>query len=391
MTALEVYASRGRAVEAALRHLGARRYDDLVELIEQAIIRPEGDAGPILTPLIEATSVLSDWTAAERAHAVWKVIEEGVLHPRVTALPRRRRALQAAFRLPDEDIEEQWGASLTHRFKQLSTLPVFGNATSTQPMEIAWKRGVEQLADHLHDRFRELRTPEDWARYKPRRLDDPAHANGDAIFRPPSEGAQKLVVNVLIMTVLMKGRGEHRRISERLITSRDDAGLKYYRAYAFSSESHHLHGRDYAGVRALWGCRAEDVYESGMPVTKLWFPRPLKTDEQAHFIAEAVHEHPKDDERGWANVDVDHYGIDPGALHNGLPVSGLTIRIRFESDHLPTSVWWYAEQNEWERYVAPPIGSPRRLPVICGEVVKTFYQPCQPRECYGIAYAWAQE
>ena len=69
-------------------------------------------------------------------------------------------------------------------------------------------------------------------------------------------------------------------------------------------------------------------------------------------------------------------------------MSGLAIRISFERDALPTAVWWYAEQNERERYVAPPVGSPRRLPVICGEVVMTFEQPCQPRESYGVSYTW---
>ena len=29
-----------------------------------------------------------------------------------------------------------------------------------------------------------------------------------------------------------------------------------------------------------------------------------------------------------------------------LPVRGLTIRIKFERDAVPTSAWWYGEQNE---------------------------------------------
>jgi len=166
VTALVADASPVRAVEAALRHLGARRYDDHVELIEHAIIRPYDSTGTILDPLTAATSGLRDWTTAERAHALWRVIEEGVLNRHVsTPRSRERHALQAAFRLPDEDVGVEWGSSLTERFRQLGGLPVFSNLTSTQPMEISWKRGVERLADHLHGRLGELRTSEDWARY----------------------------------------------------------------------------------------------------------------------------------------------------------------------------------------------------------------------------------
>lgn len=378
-------------VEAALRHLGSRRYDDLVELVEYAIKWPTGRTGTILAPFTEATSGLHDWTAAERAHAVWRVLEEGIFHPHVspTAASRRRRALQAAFRLPDKDIEEPWGASLTERFKQLGALAVFGNATSTQPMEIAWKRGVERLADHLERELKELRTPEDWARHRPVQVDDSGFAESTS-FRRPSEGAQKLIVNLHVLTVLMKGRKEVRRITERVLTSRDPAGLRYFRAWAFSSGTS-LQGRAYAPTHALWGCRAEQVTENGLPVTHLGFPRPLMVGERAHFVTEVVHEvHEENGSQGWADVGVDHFGIDRGELCDGLlPVRGLTIRLRFDRNCLPKSIWWYAELNDRERYVEPPPGSPRCLDVGCGDVVKTFAGLCQPRENYGIAYTWA--
>jgi hypothetical protein len=393
VTALVVDASGVRAVEAALRHLGARRYDDHVELIEQAIIRPYGSAASILEPLAEATAVLCDWSTAERAQALWRVIEEGVRDRHVsTAKSRERHALQAAFRLPDDDVAVKWGASLTERFKQLGSLPVFGNLTSTQPMEISWKRGVERLADHLHERFRELKTPEDWAHYKPTWTVRPDQESDRTAFRTPSEGAQKLVVNLVVLTVLMHGRSPYRRISERWITSHDEDGLKYYRSWAFFTGIH-LEDRIYTPTRAIWGCRAEQIDEDGLPVTRLWFPRPLKPGEQAHFMTEVVDEDPKgDDPRGWVNVYVDHYGIEPGELRNGvLPVSGLTIRVKFDGNALPSAVWWYAEQNERERYRQPPVDSPRRLPVVSGQVVKTFEQPCQPRESYGVAFTWNRE
>jgi hypothetical protein len=391
VTVRESRASGTKApVEAALRHLGSRRYDDLVELVEYAIKWPDGRTGTILAPFTEATSGLHDWTATERAHAVWRVLEEGIFHPHVspTVMSRRRRVLQAAFRLPDKDIKEPWGASLTERFKQLGALAVFGNATSTQPMEIAWKRGVERLADHLERELKELRTPEDWARYRPVQADDSGFDESTS-FRRPSEGAQKLIVNLHVLTVLMSGRLEVRRVTERVITSQDPAGLKYFRAWAFSSGTS-LQGRAYAPTQALWGCRAEQVTENGLPVTQLWFPRPLIAGERAHFLTEVVHEaHEEDGSKGWANVGVDHFGIDRGELRDGLlPVSGLTIRLRFDRNCLPEAIWWYAEQNDRERYAEPPPDSPRRLDVGSGDVVKTFDNLCQPRESYGIAYKW---
>lgn len=376
-------------IEVALRHLGARRYGDLVEIIEHAIRRPNGRAGELLAPLTGSTSVLRDWTPAERAHALWAVIEEGIVAPHVspTAQSRRRRALQAAFRLPDDDVGEEWGASLTDRFKQLRKLRLFGEATSIQPMEIAWKRGVERLADHLEERLGALGTPEDWAPYRSVESSGTSSGNGQPIFREPSEGAQKLVVNLFMMTVVMKGRAVSRRISERLITSQDEDGLEYYAASAYSSGVA-LEGRTYVPTHALWGCRAERAH--GHAGTRLWFPRPVGRGEQVHFVSEVVYDHNQGDSLGWHNVDIDHYGIEPGEVRDGLwPVRGLTIRIKFESDSLPSAVWWYAELNESERYVEPPVGNPRRLDIVCGDVIKTFENPCQPRESYGVAYRWS--
>lgn len=383
--------SKRTPLEAALRYLGARRYGEPTDSIEYAIMKPDSQAGLILEPLTEPASVLEDWTPPERAQAVWRVVAEGIRHPHVSAIgqSRRRLALHAAFRLADEDIGETWGASLTDRFKQLRPLRIFGDATSIQPMEIAWKRGVERLAFHLQGRLDELRTPDDWAPYLQVKPQDAQSRTGSTVFREPSEGAQKLIVNFYNMTVLMKGRSPARRVAERLIMSQDDDGLEYYVSRAFSSPSG-LEPRTYVPTHALWGCRAEQVDQSGMTLTQLWFPRPLRTGEQAYFISEMVYEDTRDDIRGWDNVEVDFHGIEPGVLRDGvLPVSGLTIRIRFDPDFLPKAVWWYAEQNEIERYAEPPEGSPRRLEIVAGDVVWTFKQRCQPRESYGIAYVWA--
>src|SRR5690348_16787228 len=101
--------SRG-PIEAALRHLGARRYGDLVKIIEHAIRCPDDDTVEIPKPPTEPSAVLHDWTASERAHALWRVIEEGIVHPDVSSAvqPRHHRVLRAAFRLPDDDIAEEW-------------------------------------------------------------------------------------------------------------------------------------------------------------------------------------------------------------------------------------------------------------------------------------------
>jgi hypothetical protein len=388
------------SVEAALRHLGARRYGSLIGSLEQAIRRPDGQTGTILAPLIAPTSVLADWTPAERAHALCKLIEEGICDPQVgpTAHSRRRRVLQAAFRMPDQDIKE-WGGSLTDRFKQLriSRSP-FGDVTSTQPMEIAWKRGVGRLAELLADRLVELRTSEDWTRYKPQPQRAANHARAanayraapkaHGVFREPSEGAQKLLVNLLVVTVVMEGKDVVRRISERLITSQDPAGLRWYTSRAFSSAKL-AQARTYVPAHALWGCRAEDVAEDDVPVTRLHFPNALRAGEQAHFLSETVQPGDPDDPRGWADVNVDSYGIVAGALReDGLPASGLTIRVKFDDHVLPLAVWWYAEMTEQERNLVPLAASPRRLAVVDGSVSKTFEKQCEPREHYGIAFSW---
>ena len=382
--------SRRTPMEAALRHLGARRYGDLVDIIEYAIRRQGGQVAVVLAPLTAPTAVLEGCTPAERAHALWRVVEEGVVHPQVgPPHSRQRRALRAALRLPDEDVGAEWGTSLTERFRQLSTLRPFREATSTQPMEIAWKQGVELLADHLDERLQELRTPEDWAPYRQPRPEVVGRPSAPTVFRRPSEGAQKLIVNLHVLTLDMSGRGVRRRLNERLITSQDDGGLRYYAARAYGAEGR-VGGPVYVPTRALWGCRAVHVDEGGVPVTQLWFPRPLRTGERAHFLSEAVLDNGEDSPEGWTDVDVDHYGIEPGELYDGVvPVRGLTIRIRFDPDRLPTAVWWYAEQNDLERYIQPPPGSPRHLDIVGGDVVKTFEQPCQPRESYGITYNWS--
>jgi hypothetical protein len=116
--------SRGLAsIESALRHLGVQDHGLLVDLIKHAIERPLSEAGVKLAALTQPTATLVDWTAADRAHALWRIIIDGVHDPDVapTAHSRTRRVLQAAFRLCDDDIREPWGSSLSdvqHTFMQ---------------------------------------------------------------------------------------------------------------------------------------------------------------------------------------------------------------------------------------------------------------------------------
>lgn len=396
-------------IEAALRYLGTRNRGVLVDLLEYAIRRPQSRTGRALAVLVEASAVVDEWSPAERAYALWEVIEEGVADPDVspTSHSRRRRALLAALRLPDTDIEEPWGASLTERFRQLQRLKsVFGDSTTTQPMEMAWKRGVESLAEYLEQRFEQLRTPADWERYRhavreigkhgPDGLPPSVKApdRPEEILRQPSRGAQPIFVDLFVTNVFMKGRIVQRRITERLVTAQED-DVAYYTAQGFTSVWSRQE-RNYVPVAALWGCSAELVTatQPGEPiVTRLRFPKPLRKGQRAYFASETRFDREDDssDDRRWVDVNVDHHGMPRGQLiHDDLlPVRGLTIRIKFDESDPPEAVWWYAEQTERERYIRPPDGDERFLSVFGNEVRKTFTeQPCQPRESYGIAFTW---
>jgi len=372
-------------VEKALRHLGTRTHDTPANLIKAAIDGPASEIGNRLAPLIQPTALLTEWSTSERAQAVWQIIREGIQAPDVgpTADSRRRRALQAAFRIPDPDVDEPWGGSLTDRFKQLKRLrSVYSRATSTQPMEDAWRRGVRALAHHVERRYGDLTTPEAWDVYRP-------PANENPMFRQPSKGAQPVFVNLFVTTVFMRKRAVYRRITERLITAQAD-NVGYYTARGFAGITPRL---TYVPVQALWGCRAEFITSRDRPaVTRLWFPRPLRRGQQAHFASEVIDENITE-ERFWIDVDIDHHGIAPGKFHHDgmVPVSGLTIRVRFDEGYIPEKIWWYAELNERERYDPPPLGDHHFVTVVGNDASHTFVDlPCQPRESYGLAFKWPE-
>jgi hypothetical protein len=397
-------------IEKALRYLGRQTHGVLVEIIEHGLDEPSAPAGLALAPLTRQLESAARWTAKERALALWALIEEAVrdrgLGPAVHS--RERHAVTAALRLPLEGIPaDSWGASLGSRFKQLRAFPtVFGDPTTTQPMEAAWSSGVKVLATHLGRRFETLRSLEDWEPYRPH--DNPAfdlekwinehddQATKEHLkLRRPSDHAQKVFAELIVVTVHMKGRTVHRRVTERLVTSRDPYGdVAYFTALGYRVGDHI--GRTDVPVRGVWGCREEIVeprHHGHAPVTRLWFPEPLKYGEQAYFASEEVLEpsDDADDEKYWVDVEVDHHGIARGRLlyAQKLPIRGLTIRIRFDNTFLPEAVWWYAELTENGRYVQPPPGDRHILPLIGNAVQHTFTEHvCQPREHYGIAFCW---
>ena len=84
----------------------------------------------------------------------------------------------------------------------------------------------------------------------------------------------------------------------------------------------------------------------------------------------------------------------PGELcYDGVfPLGGLTIRVRFDPEHVPAAAWWYAEATERERTDRPAPGDRRLLPITATEINHTFTEmACQPRESYGIGWEWSTD
>lgn len=394
-------------MEEALRFLGRQVRGDPAELLEHAIRRPQGTAGAHLDPLISPTRILDDWSPRERADAIVQLLFEGVHDGAVgpTARSRRRRVLLAAFRFPDPEIKQERPSSLTGRFNQLKALKsVFGQVTSTQPMEIAWKRGVRSLAIYLEVQFESLIDPAAWEPYRSAvssRTKSAYWATVDvdaelASLRPPSAGAQPFLVYRFVTTVFMKGRAIQRRLTERVVMARLD-DVEFYVAHTYSGGRGSL--RDYVPVRSLWGCVAESLPRrraSDPLITRLKFPRPLMKGDMASFASEAWFslEESEAEDRDWIDVDIDHHGIVQGQLtYDGtFPSRGLTIRVIFDDTIVPVTAWWYAEATEHERLLPPPTGDRRLLQIVDGEVSHTFLDAaCQPRESYGISFQWPMD
>ncbi|GHF96468.1 MULTISPECIES: hypothetical protein [Amycolatopsis] len=395
-------------IEAALRWLATRRHARPLALLQHAVDEPGSESAVRLEPLVAPTASLGEGTPAVRALAVWGLIIHAVNRIGSNEESRRRNALHAAFRLERRpEIAEPWKSTLEGRFSQLLALPgVFGDPppTTTTPMHRAWRDGVAQkLAPMIRDHLVRLAgDPGSWepylalARSREAGVGDNTPASGvrpedpAAGYRSPTEGAQPVFVVLFITTVFMRHKTAFRRITERLVTAQED-GVDGYLARALTGFGWSADDPSNIPVRPLWNCRLEDPVRSRTGeslVTKLRFPRPLLRNESHFFVSEAIDDHITE-ERRWVNVEIDHHGIAPGRLlHGHIPVSGLTIRIRFDDAELPDACWWYAEQSERQRLTPPPRDDPRRLQIIDGNVEHTFTERCHPRDNYGVAFSW---
>jgi hypothetical protein len=393
-------------IEDALRWLATRRAAKPFGLIVDAIEKPDSDAVVYLQPLTTPTAALAGGSAEVQALAAWGLLIHLINSIGSSPDSRRRNTLIAAFRLPRRpEIKEPWKSSLNDRFSQLKALPgVFGDPrpTTTTPMHKAWRRALtEKLVPALQEHLDALAADEtSWQRHvEIARQTEAAIARENSTtlrpsdpgagYRPPSKGAQPLFLDLFVTTVFMRGRTVYRRITERLVTARADKVEAYMaRALAGSQESNLTD----LSVRPLWGCRAETLIPSrpGEPaLTKLLFPVPLKRDGKHYFSSEAIDEKLTEERLG-VNVEVDHHGIAPGQLlHGRIPISGLTIRVRFDEQDIPELAWWYAEQTERERREPPPDGDPRLLKIVGGAVEHTFTDKCHPRENYGVSFRWS--
>ncbi|MFI5960151.1 hypothetical protein [Cryptosporangium sp. NPDC051539] len=281
----------------------------------------------------------------------------------------------SAFRLRDPEIGQPWGPSLSQRFKQLRALnEVFGDPTSTQPMEIAWKKGVRSLAIYLASRFAELQAREHWTPYLPKPR---------AFRRQPGRRADPVFVDYMITTVFLQGRAFERRITERLITAMAD-GVDHYVMRGRPP----LQGSGPGVILGqVWGCHAEAVpfVPHGEVIARLFFD-PLVQGER-HWLASELLSSGTPDERPWVNVPVNNHGIAAGErTEDGVPIRGLTVRVVFDSSHQPTRVWYYSDPED--RTDPPTTGEERSLSIKNGLVSHTFANPCEPRDQVGIAFRW---
>jgi hypothetical protein len=389
-------------VENALRWMATRKTAGPLELMLNAFEDPSGDSAKELGALIERVHWPPSRPMQDRALALWGLLVHLIGRVGTGVDSRRRNALMAAFRLPRRpEIAQPWARTLKARFEQLKALErVYGSPApaTTTPMHKAWNLAVRSnLAPQLASRLAELgRDDDEWARYEAtaRQAEGPVTGDGDSArdhgdlyrgFRPPADGAQPVFVHLFVTNVFMRGRTVYRRITERLVAAREP-GVDGYMARALAgTDTNHTR----VPVTPLYGCTADLVASPpGEPVmTKLRFPKALQLNELHHFSSETINEEQQD--RLWVNVEVDHYGIAPGKLHLGhVPVSGLTIRIRFDDAYLPEACWSYAEQSERQRRVQPPPGDPRWLKLEGNTVCCTFMYRCQPLGHYGVSIGW---
>ncbi len=371
--------------EAGLRWLAAGGHDRVQTTLQHALQelhRPRNKArkSEDLRALVDGvpSSMPPRTRSDERARALWRLIQEEL---ELIELPDERTALRAALHLDPANREPSIDARLAHaRDRGDFGVQRSGKHHGYDALRRWWGDGVRQLGERVHERLDYLHNhPHEWGQYF-EEAREPA-------FRKPSPGAQPVFAELFVTTVFMKGRFVHRRITERLITARED-DVRFYTARA-------LPELDDASVsvpvRALWGCEARRVPSTrGEPIlTRLYFPAPLNRGQRHFFSSEAFVQDVKTERRA-IDVEVDHHGIAPGRrLHDSLPVSGLTIRIIFDKAELPEALWWYADVAEREKYTRPAAGDDRWITVSPhGHAEHTFTEACQPLAHYGVSIAW---
>ncbi|MGW4523539.1 hypothetical protein [Amycolatopsis sp. NPDC004378] len=357
-------------VEAALRWLARRKDGEPLHFLRDAMEKPASEPAAVLRSLV-ASSIAE--TAEMRAFAVWGLIVDEI---GAAGNSRRHNTLMAAFRVPPAPEGTGWKATLGDRFRQLMRVPgVFGDPppTTTTPMHQAWRQALPALAVRLAEKLVVLDDAGWWSYVDIGRAAVEA-TNSERVgwrARAASRGAQPVFINRMLVTAVMHRRTIRRRITERDIVACEH-GVDGYDVHAATGWTH---DPDDLPVTALWACR---VVTSPGKRPRLRFRRTLGKGELYTFESEAL-DGQLGEERKWVNVDIDHHGIAPG---------GLTIRVNFDSRHLPEACWWYSEQLEFERTHQPPDGDPHLLAVGDGFVRHTFLEGCHPRESYGIAFRW---
>lgn len=314
----------------------------------------------------------------DRAQAFWRLVEDEVA---LIEVSDERTALKAVLHLDPSNQESSIDKRLVFaRARGDFGLQRSGKHHGYDALRRWWGDGVRLLGDRVHERLDYLHDhPHEWHEY---------FTDAESTFRRPSPGAQPVFAELFVTTVIMAGRFVHRRITERLVTARED-GVEYYTARALPEMDDPSVS---VPVRALWGCKAEQLpWTPGQPIfTRLWFPKALRRGERHYFSSEAI-AGKLSTERIAINVEVDHHGIAPGRrVHDAMPVSGLTIRVIFDPQALPEAVWWCAEATERERATPPTMVDDERWLKVSphGHVEHTFTQACQPLANYGVSFAW---
>lgn len=369
--------------EAGLRRLAAESGDRIDTVLRQALSEhrvwgpPKKSAD--LDALVDgvAASMPRGTNTSQRATVLWRLIKEEVGR---LELSDERTALTAAFHLDPTNRE----TSIDKRLAFARDRGDFGAKPSGKhhgydALRQWWGEGVRLLSHAVDERLRHLcGHPDEWREH---------FELGEPRFRKPSDGAQPVFADLFVTTVYMKGRRVRRRVTDRLVTAQEE-GVEFYIARALAEGNK---AATSVPVRALWGCRAERLPSSpGEPIlTRLWFPAALRRGQRHYFSSEAFAGEGVAERRA-INVEVDHHGIAPGRRsYDLMPISGLTVRVSFDIDHLPDAVWWYADVTERERYERPDHGDDRLLAVTRdGFVEHTFTEPCQPLANYGMAFSW---